>query len=193
AEEVLADDGDGRIDRGDLERLEIDQVAEVPLQRGLGRELQRRCQLGAVGREHHLQQAAAEVGAVDALAGRGEEQLLDHVADVIVISRRRRPAPPLEVKRKNDVDPGGPDPYIAVTRVCVTVISSGVPDGAQIAWLSSSTSGWPFDVTRVDPVTHCAVTHGPLPPGGGGSAHPATTYGAVIVTVGWPLTVTRGL
>ena len=63
---------------------------------------------------------------------------------------------------------------MAVTRVCVTVMSSGVPVGAQIAWLSSSSSGWPFDVTRSAEVIHCAVTHGPLPALGGGIAHPAT-------------------
>jgi len=40
---------------------------------------------------------------------------------------------------------------------------------------------------------NCAVTHGPLPAGGGGKAQPATTYGPVIVTVGCPITVTRGL
>jgi len=31
-----------------------------------------------------------------------------------------------------------------------------------------------------------------LAAGGGGKAHPATRYGDVINTVGWPLTVTRG-
>jgi hypothetical protein len=74
--------------------------------------------------------------------------------------------------------------YVAVARVWVTVISNGVPEGAQMAWLLSTTSGWPFEVTRVDPTVHCAVTHGPLAAGGGGRAHPATTYGAAIVTVG---------
>jgi hypothetical protein len=64
---------------------------------------------------------------------------------------------------------------VAVARVCVTVIIKGVPLGAHNAWLSSSTSGCPFEVTRVDPVTHCAVTHGPFAPGGGGNVQPATT------------------
>src|SRR5216684_128193 len=84
-------------------------------------------------------------------------------------------------------------PHMAVTRVCVTAIVSGVPVGAQMAWLSSSNSGWPFEVTRVAAVTHWAVTHGPFPAVGGGMAHPATRYGAAIVTVGWPMAVTRGL
>jgi hypothetical protein len=69
---------------------------------------------------------------------------------------------------------------------------SGVPVGAQTAWLSNSRSGCPSAVTRVAAVTHCAVTHGPLPLGGGGIAQPATTYGAVAATTGWPPTVTRG-
>ncbi len=51
--------------------------------------------------------------------------------------------------------------------------ASGVPVGAQIAWLSSSTAGWPATKTRVAATTHCAVTHGPLP-AGGTKAQPAT-------------------
>lgn len=71
-------------------------------------------------------------------------------------------------------------------------MSTGVPLGAQIAWLLNTTKGCPFEVTRVEPTSHWAVTQGPLAAGGGGRAQPATTYGAAIVTVGWPLTVTRG-
>jgi len=71
-------------------------------------------------------------------------------------------------------------------------MSNGVPVGAQIAWLSISNNGWPFENTRVAQVTNCAVTHGPFAAGGGGNAHPATRYGAAIVTVGMPLTSTRG-
>jgi len=65
--------------------------------------------------------------------------------------------------------------------------------GAHIAWLSNNSNGCPFEVIRVAAVTNCAVTHGPFAAGGGGNAHPATTYGAPNVTVGWPLTNTRGL
>jgi hypothetical protein len=81
---------------------------------------------------------------------------------------------------------------MALTRVWVMAIINGVPVGAQIAWLLCTTSGWPLDMTRVVPINHCAVTHGPFAVGGGGKVHPATTYGAVVNTVGWPLTVTRG-
>jgi hypothetical protein len=50
--------------------------------------------------------------------------------------------------------------HIPVTRVWVTVIISGVPLGAQIAWLSKRSTGTPLDKTRVAALTHCAVTHG---------------------------------
>jgi hypothetical protein len=70
---------------------------------------------------------------------------------------------------------------------------NGVPVGAQIAWLDTNRSGCPLDVTRTEPVVNCPVTQGPLPFGGGGNAQPATMYGVVISTVGWPLTVTLGL
>src|SRR5215471_7175065 len=81
---------------------------------------------------------------------------------------------------------------MAATRVCVTRIMRGVPVGAHIEVLDCTTSGWPFDNTRVDPVIQVAVTHGPLAAMGGGSAHPATTNGAAMVTVGCALTITLG-
>src|SRR5512141_1903619 len=68
----------------------------------------------------------------------------------------------------------------------------GVPVGAQIAWLLSTNSGIPFDNTRVVPVSHVAVMHGPFAAMGGGSAQPAITYGNGCWTVGCPLTNTRG-
>jgi hypothetical protein len=63
--------------------------------------------------------------------------------------------------------------HIPLTRICVTAGINGVPVGAQIAWLSSSKSGTPLLNTRVAEVTYCAVTHGPLAPGGGGKVQPA--------------------
>jgi hypothetical protein len=78
-----------------------------------------------------------------------------------------------------------------MTRVCATTGSSGVAFGTQIAWLSISTSGWPLDKTRKAATAHCAVTQGTGPPATlNGQA--AITYGAVMMTVGWPLTSTRG-
>src|SRR5260370_37275376 len=83
-------------------------------------------------------------------------------------------------------------PQIAVARVCVAAMMSGVPVGAPTAMLLRITNGWPLDVTRTEPTVHCPVTQGPFAAGGGGNAQPATTYGAAIVTVGCPMTVTRG-
>ena len=64
------------------------------------------------------------------------------------------------------------------------MINNGVPVGVQMAWLSSNNTGCPFDMTRVAPVIHCAVTHGPFPAEGGGIAHPATVYGLSCITIG---------
>jgi hypothetical protein len=63
--------------------------------------------------------------------------------------------------------------YIPVTHRCVTPISSGIPVGVQMAWLSRNNTGIPFAVTRRAAVTHWAVTHGPLAAGGGGNVQPA--------------------
>ncbi len=82
---------------------------------------------------------------------------------------------------------------MAVTRVWVTDAIIGVPVGAQVDEPALTTSGWPLDCTRVEPLNHWPLTQGPLPLGGGGKAQPATTYGEVSSTVGWPLTNTRGL
>jgi len=53
-------------------------------------------------------------------------------------------------------------------------------------------TGCPIEVTLIAPTTHWAVTQGPLP-AGGANAHPATAYGAAIVAIGMPVSVTRGL
>jgi hypothetical protein len=63
--------------------------------------------------------------------------------------------------------------YIPVTLVWVIVISSGVPLGAQMAWLSNSNTGIPLEVMRVAAVTHWAVTHGSGLPTGVVNGHAA--------------------
>jgi hypothetical protein len=83
-------------------------------------------------------------------------------------------------------------PHMALTRGWVTRMSSGVPVGAQMDVLLCTTNGCPFESTLVVPLSHCPVTQGPFAPGGGGNVQPATTYGAMIKVVGWPLTVTQG-
>ncbi|MDP5279838.1 hypothetical protein Q9Q95_12965 [Sphingomonas sp. DG1-23] len=72
-----------------------------------------------------------------------------------------------------------------------TVITSGVPVGAQSDVLDWTISGWPFDSTRVVPVSHWPVTHGPLAAGGGGKAQPVTVIVVAIVMLGTPPKVTR--
>src|SRR4051812_43503464 len=53
--------------------------------------------------EDELQQAAAEVGAVHPLAGRGEQHLLDQVADVVVVAGLAGAAAVVGVEREVDV------------------------------------------------------------------------------------------
>jgi hypothetical protein len=40
---------------------------------------------------------------------------------------------------------------------------------------------------------HMALTHGPLPDGGGGMEQPVTTHGEGASTTFWPITFSRGL
>ena len=119
------------------DRFDIDQIAEPLLQRALNEELRGRGQLVAVGREDELHQAAAEVGPVDPLARRGEQHLLDQVADVRVVVGLGRAAARVEVKWKIELA------HSPLTRVCVENNISGVPVGAQIAWLDCSNTGCP--------------------------------------------------
>jgi len=65
-----------------------------------------------------------------------------------------------------------------------------VPAGVQIACPLMTTSGCPFEVTRVVPVTHCAMTHGGIV--GGIPGHPATIHGEEMSDEGMPPSVTRG-
>jgi hypothetical protein len=117
----------------------------------------------------------------------GEEQLFDHVADMIVVARVGGAAIATEVKRKIYVH------HVAFTRICVLRIFNPVPVGAQTAWLSFVKTGVPPALTRVAALVHCALTQGPLPAVGGGRVQPATVYELVCVTIGWPPTLTRGL
>ena len=135
-------------------------------------------ELRAVRREDELLQAAAEVGPVDPLARAGEQQLLDQVADVVVVGRSAA------VRRRSSTWNGKSMFTGAVTRVCVVhdrqpaCRSARTPPGCRAAAAAGRST-----CTRVAPVTHCAVTHGAgAPPAANGQ--PATTYGAAIVTVG---------
>src|SRR5262245_7134620 len=93
ADTVLRRDAKRRVFALDLDRLDFDQVAEPLLQRALHEESHGGGELIAIWREDQLHQPTAEVRAVDALAGRGEENLLDQIADVrVAVGRRRAPA-----------------------------------------------------------------------------------------------------
>jgi hypothetical protein len=81
---------------------------------------------------------------------------------------------------------------IPFTRVWVAATLTGVPFGAQTAWLSWSSTGEPCERTRVAPRTQDAVTQGtgdPLTLKG----QPVTLWGPAIVAIGWLLTRTRVL
>jgi hypothetical protein len=81
--------------------------------------------------------------------------------------------------------------YTALTRVCVTMGSKGVPVGWQTDWLSFSRTGIPMLRTRVEAVMKVPVTHGPLPVGGGGAGQPVIRYWSATVTASCPFTRTR--
>jgi hypothetical protein len=72
---------------------------------------------------------------------------------------------------------------IPCTLVWVAVMVTGVPFGAQTAWLSWSRTGAPRERTRVAPLTHCATTHGAGAPETV-KGHPVTVCGALIVVNG---------
>jgi hypothetical protein len=115
---------------------------------------------GAVGGEDQLKQAAPEIRPVHAFAGVGEQQKLDHVPDMIAVAPTGGPAALVEVEGEGDIHGA---PHVAVTRFWVARISSGVPVGTQVAWLSNSSTGWPIEVTRAANVVNCAVAHGGAP------------------------------
>ena len=85
------------------------------------------------GSNTSCEQAGAEVGPHHALAGRGEQHLLDQVADVVGVAGRRGAAAAVEVV--GEVERRHARPLqVASTRVCATTGSIGVPVGAQTDW-----------------------------------------------------------
>ena len=109
-----------------LDRLDRDQVAELLLQRALDEVLGRGDELGPARLEDEREQAAAEVGPHHALARRGEEHLLDQVAQVVVGARARGPAAAVDVV--GEVDLG----HVASTRGWAERGSIGVPVATQV-------------------------------------------------------------
>jgi hypothetical protein len=140
------------------------------LKRTLDEVLRGSGEFAAIWGKNQTKQAAAKIGTVHSFAGRGEKDLFDQIPDVGIVIDFSRPAARIEVLWEINV-------HVAMTRVCVTITFNGVPVGAQIATLVCVNTGCPLARTRVAATTHCAVTHGPFPPGGT-NGQPAMTYGA---------------
>jgi hypothetical protein len=137
----------------------------------LHKELRRGRELRAVRREDELIHTAAERGTIYPFARRREQHLLDQIANVIVRRRVRSAAAIIETEWIIHVA------HVAMTRVCVRITVNGVPVGVHTATLVCVNTGSPLANTRVAATTHCAMTHGPLPPGVT-KGQPAITYGA---------------
>jgi hypothetical protein len=165
--EITDRDAQSRILTCHIHGIDLDEVAEILLKRTLNEVLRGSRELGAVWRENQAKQAAAKIGTIHSFAGRGEKDLLNQIADVRVVIDFGRPTARVEVKWEINV-------HVAMTRVCVTMTFNGVPVGAQSATLVCVNTGCPLARTRVAATTHCAVTHGPFPPGGT-NGQPATT------------------
>ena len=148
ANHVLDGDSEDLVATVDLHRLDLNQVAQPLLQRALDQKLGGSGQLVAVGCEQQLLQAGAKARSIDPLSGRGEQHLLDQVADVVIGVRPGRPPAAVQVKRIVDVH------HMPLTRTCVTTMFKPVPFGAQTAWLSCNRIGAPPASTRVAAVTH---------------------------------------
>src|SRR5262249_20156333 len=112
----------------DLDLGHLDQVAEPLLEACLHAEAQRGRERVAVRGEHQLERARAEGGAIHAFTRRGEEQLLDEVADVRLDVRFR--SSPASVESEGEIDLHRV-PQVAMTRGWVITAVSGVPVGAQ--------------------------------------------------------------
>ena len=140
--DILHGDMQRRLLAFDVHSFDLDELAQALLQRALDHKLGGGGELSTVGREDELLQTGAKSRPVDAFARRGEEQLLDHLADMLILAGWRRPPATVDIKRMVDVH------YIPFTRTWVTTTLSGVPFGMQTAWLSCSSTGWPPANTR---------------------------------------------
>src|SRR5262249_27136282 len=176
----------GRVDAVDLNGLDMDQAAQRLLQGSLDQELRGSCELLAVGREHQLREPGAEGRPVHALARRGEQHLLNQVADVIVGAGRLCGAA-AAIEAIGECDVG----HVPLTLAWTIMTLSGVLVGVHSDWLSCSSTGAPSAFMRVAPLIHCAVAHGGF--GVPVSAQPATAYCVVWTTTGWPMTLTRAI
>src|SRR5262249_7259215 len=102
------------------------------------------------------------------LAGVGEEDLLDQVADMVFLIGLGSAPPVVDAEGVVDLH------QIPLTLDWVKATESGVPGGVEVALLSASNNGTPKLLTLCAPTVHCALTHGPLPLGGGLSVQAST-------------------
>jgi hypothetical protein len=165
--------------------MDLDHIRQPLLQTRLNSELQRGRQFGAIRRKNQLQNPAAKIGPVDPFASIGEEELLDHVADVILIAGLGGAPAVIEIEWKIDIH------QVAFTLNWVITTVRSVSVGLQIAWLSLNSTGWPlaFTLDAALVLVHKAVRQGFSPKNG--KMHPAMLYGGGWVTICIPLTLTR--
>ena len=123
----------------------------------------------AIGRKDQARDITTEGGTVHTLAGCREQNLLDQVANVLLIAGNGGAPTSIEMKRIINLH------HIPFTRTCVMMTFSPVPVGTHTATLSRSRTGMPPTLTRTAATTQLPVTHGPLLMGGGGNVQPATT------------------
>ena len=102
-DEIAHRDAQGGILVLDFDRIDLNEIAEILLERTLDEILRGGGEFVAVRRKDQLEQAAAEIRTVHPFARRGEKHLLDQVANVRVVVHLGRPAARVEVIWKVDV------------------------------------------------------------------------------------------
>ena len=188
ADDVLHRHAQRRVLGFDAHGLDDDQIAEPLLQRALHEHLRGRRQHVAVGREHQLQQAAAEIRPHDALARAGEQHLLDQIANVIGVAGLRRAAAAIEPIGKIDVGHGLHPRHARLRhrRRSAACRSARRSPGCRSAGAARRSE------TRVADVVYCASHRGRCRRSAAATCNRRLTYMLLSATAGWPLTSTRG-
>src|SRR6266487_4983372 len=148
AHAILYEDIQRRLKTGDFKRLHLDHITQPALECSLQGKLQGRCQFWTIGVEDQLPYTAAKIGPVNPLTRIGEQQLIDHLLNMLIIVNSGGMTTAVKLDWKVNVH------HVPSTRTCVVMIFSGVAVGAQIAWLSSRSTGIPPAWTRVAALTH---------------------------------------
>src|SRR5208282_730435 len=122
-------------------------------------------ELGVDGGEQQAPQAGAEGGQADALAGIGQQDLADHLVNMILVAGLCRLARcRIDAEWKGEVGAGDEAAHWPVTEACVLLMTAdpcGVWSTArQRPTLEALSAIAPARCTRVAVTTHCTVTHG---------------------------------